>query len=348
MRAILTGFAIGTLALLLSACHGGDPGSATMVPQTQDSAARSAQAQAASEASARYWFTSCVGCGIRMQNTTAQVNVYSRSGSLLKQFSFANTPGQGVPLALTSLDQNHVYVTIDQYHENYIADIDTMTYGVRYYRLPISDQQTVSGLFNNSDGSRLYAVTSAGLYAINTQTRTYAGSLNANLAFPAISANAQTIFGVSGGELTAVNVLNFTQRHFARDPGTLGLAASTFYLYGGSTQGVNVYDLSTYAHVKTILSGLYERVLTDPAEERLYAAFNGPTEQDLTVVDTQSNQTVTTIHNFSQGPYLDSVTHSIYLSDTSGDFCEYLLPNYTQTCLFTVNSGNAQNVAITH
>lgn len=353
MRASFASFGASVLVLLLQGCHSSEtrltpPAAIAQASIRQQVEQGSIASTAISDATARYWVASCQVCGIRLPTTNVAVNVYTRTGALVKAFWYDNAPGQGLPLIVTNPDQKHVYVTIDLGHQDYIADIDTLTYAERYYKLPVLDTQGVTGLFTNIDGSRLYAVTTAGTYAINTIARTYAGSFAPTISYPALSSNGQSIYGVVSGKLTAVSMTSFTSHTIAPDPGTLGLAASAQYLYSGSMNGVLVYALPSGARAKTILSGLYENLLADAAAQRLYATYNGPTEADLSIVNTTTNQTVTTLRNWYGGPFLDAATHSIYGYDISGRFCEYSLPSYSQNCLFTINASTALNIAITH
>jgi len=277
------------------------------------------------------------------------VQAYSPSGTVLHSFTFDGGFGGGAPgIDVTSPDQRHVYVAM-AVGDNYVADIDTQTYGVRYYKIPVPEiSGQILALLVSPDGTRLYVPTTASLYVINTVTRTYAGTVAGQLAFAALSPNGKTLYGATSAGLTTIDTATLHKHVFAPDPGAQAIAATSANLYVGLTNGVKVYDAATLAPVKTISSSLVVRLVADPAIARLYAWIDGPTSQYAVIMNTTTQSIMKTLPNVFQGPFLDPVSHLMYTIDIAGNVCSYKPPNYAKTCSFVVNSAVPFDIAVTH
>lgn len=350
MRELRTSLFALLFVACLSACHGGGAVPGGGLPQTA-AHSNTARSNALLASPARLWFSSCVTCGIAMiQPKEVDVYVYTLAGTLLHSFTFGGgTTGAEPGLDLTSPDQRHVYVTMVSGADNYVADIDTQTYGLRYYHIPLPEAQgQILALLISPDGSRLYVPTTANLYVINTVTRTIAGTVAGQVAFATLTPDGKTLFGVTSKGLTAIYTATLTKSVFAPNPGALAMAATSSNLYVGTTNGVKVYDIGTCAPVKTILSSLVQRLVADPVIQRLYAWISGPSSNYAVAVNTSTQSAVKTFPNVFQGPFLDAVSHRIYTIDLPGNVCSYAPPLYTKSCAFTTNSAIPWDIAVTH
>ncbi len=324
MRATFVCLAATFLLICSSGCHGGGSPTESIVPRTE-SASSFVQAALGTP---RLWFSSCATCGIAMvPNKEVDLQAYSLSGTDLHDFAFSG--GNGSPaLDAVNPDQQHVYVTIFRGDENFVADVDTVTYKVRYYTIPLTEQQGyISGLVVSPDGRRLYVTTSVKVFVINTVTRTYAGTSAAKISAPALSPDGKTLYGITSAGVAAIDTATLAVRSFAFVTGANAVAATSSTVYVATNNGVRAYNAKTRNCFKTILSGLFERLVVDPSIARLYAWFNGPTSQSVFVVDTATHTTVKTLPNFFQGPFLDPVTHRIYGIDVPGNVCAYNAAN---------------------
>ncbi len=345
MRASFVCLVAAFLLVCTSGCHGGGSPAGSIVPQTESASSF----VPAALGTPRLWFSSCATCGIAMvPNKEVDLQVYSLSGTDLHDFAFSG--GRGSPaLDAVNPDQRHVYVTIFMGHENFVADVDTVTYQVRYYKIPLTEQQGfITGLVVSPDGRRLYVTTSAKVFAINTVTRTYAGTSPAKLSAPALSPDGKTLYGLTSAGVAAIDTLTLAVHSFAFVPGANAVAATNSTVYVATSNGVRVYNAETHNCFKTILSGLFERLVVDPSIARLYAWFNGPTTASLFVVNTATDTTVKTLPNFFEGPFLDPITHLIYGIDVPGNVCAYKPPTYSRSCAFQVNSSVPFDVVATH
>ncbi len=349
MRALFGVLVVVVLTAALTACHGGGT---NMLPSVgTQSNARLAPSPVATLKPARLWFSSCATCGIAMiEPKEVDVQVYTPTGTLLHSASFGGGRSGGEPaIDLTSPDQRHVYVTM-AVADNYVADIDTATYGVRYYHIPLKESSgDILALLVSPDGSRLYVPTTTNLYIINTLTRTYAGTVCGKVSFAALSPDGKTLYGVTSGGLTAINTTTLVKHVFAANPNAQAMAATTANLYVGTTNGVRIYNRTTLAFVKTVLSSLVVRLTADNGNQRLYAWIDGPSSQYADVLNTSTQLLVKTITNVFQGPFLDPVSHLVYAIDFSGNVCRYTPPTtYTKSCSFMVNSSVPFDIAVTH
>lgn len=348
MRAPFSVFFAFVFTAFLTACHGG-PSSPLPVNDIQSDALRVPMASSPAHP-ARLWFSSCATCGIAMvEPKEVDVQVFSPSGASLHSFSFDGGFGNGASATdVTSPDQRHVYVAM-AVADNYVADLDTQTYGVRYYHIPLREVDgEILALLVSPDGSRLYVPTTTNLYVINTLTRTYAGTVKGQLAFAALSPDGKTLYGVTSGGLTAIDTATLHGHVFAADSGTQAMAATSTDLYVGTTNGMKVYNSATFALVKTTLSSIVGRLVVDPADQRLYAWIDGPTSQYAVAMNTVTLSTIKTLPDVFQGPFLDPVSHLIYTIDLSGNVCSYTPPSYARSCSFIQNSSVPFTIAATH
>lgn len=333
MQRLSLAFAFLALTMLSACSDRSSSSSSSFLPETDTSSTA-----ATSSSATRLWLSTCVTCAIAMiPDKALDVDVYTTSGTHLKNLEFPagqNLPSQTIA---TSPDQQHVYATIVRGSEEAVVDINPQTYAVRYYTLPVSAQESVLNLLVSPDGRRVYVPTTADLFVINTVTRAIS-TYREILEKSSLSPDGSTLYGTASGGLDAIPTMTFSQRLFARDPGTQATAVTTNDLYVATLKQVNIYRFPSLAFAGRVApSPVPERLVVDNTRSRLFIWVAGSNSAYVDVVNTATQSIVRVVPDVFQGPFVDLVTHVAYYQNQNGNTCTLTPPAYAPSCGFQLN-----------
>lgn len=340
---------IGSLsfALVLSACGpNAGPNQMGFTPSAPDSAVRT---KTRSTQPTRIWgWSSAPRHGA--QNVSVDVFSLEAVGERHQSFYFPTEAGHQQAIITTSADQRYVYAGLNVDGQLGIAQIDTASYALRTFKLPVKAAEgSVLGVLVSPNGQKLYVST----YVVTSPSKlfgvdTASGDVVTHQQFVegmTLSEDGATLFGYTPLGLAAIDTNSFKAKVFAPYSCCPQLLISGHHLYRITQFDVVVYDTASRERISRIqilqhesgvqIGGAIDRGLT-----RLYVAYSPPSDFHvfIAVLDTKSDRIITralmgaAFSTFNPGQFIvDPITHAVFFGD-AGLLCYTVQPGGAPYC----------------